>query len=60
MANDHIPTCVLYGDLVTGTHTVVRPYLRDKDTCKHDMKMAEIDINSWETVENGDQLPNVA
>ena len=60
MANDRIPKYVLYGELVTATHTVGRPYLRDKDTCKRDMKMSGTDINNWEIVENGAQLPKVA
>jgi hypothetical protein len=50
MANGRIRKDVLYRDLVSGTRTVGRPYLTYEDTCKSDMKMVGIDINSWETV----------
>ena len=50
MVNDRIPKDVLYGERVTGTRTVGRPYLNYKDTCKRDTKMTGIDINNWETV----------
>ena len=39
MANGCIPKDMLYGELVTGTRTVGRPYLRYRDTCKRDMKV---------------------
>ena len=39
---------MLYGELVTGTRTVGRPYLRYRDTCKRDMKVAGIDTTTWE------------
>ena len=50
IANGPIPKDMLYGELVTGTRTVGRPYLRYSDTCKRDMKLAGIDDNttSWE------------
>ena len=48
MANGHIPKDILYGELVTGTSTVGRPYLRYRDTCKRDMKVARIDTTTWE------------
>ena len=32
------------------SHAVGRPYLRYKDTCKRDTKMAGNDGNNWETV----------
>ena len=35
--------------VVTRKRTVGRPYLCYKDTCKHNTKMAGIDINNWET-----------
>ena len=40
MANGRFPKCMLYGELVTGTRTIGRPYLRYRDTCKRDMKVA--------------------
>ena len=49
MADGRIPKDLLYGELVTGTRSTGRPYLRYKDTCKCDMKMAGIDKNSWES-----------
>ena len=48
MANGRIPRDMLYGELVTGTRTVGRPYLRYRDTCKRDMKVAGIDTMTWE------------
>ena len=48
MANGRIPRDMLYGELVTGTRTVGRPYLRYRDTCKRDMKVAGIDTTTWE------------
>ena len=47
MANGRIPKCMLYGELVTGTHTAGRPNLRYRDTCKRDMKVAGIDTTTW-------------
>ena len=47
MANGRIPKD-MYGELVTGTRTVGRPYLRYRDTCKRDMKVAGIDTTTWE------------
>ena len=43
-----IPKDMLYGELVTGTRTIGRPYLRYRDTCKRDMKVAGIDTTTWE------------
>ena len=43
MPNGRIPNDMLYGELVTGTRTAGRPYLRYRDTCKYDMKVAGID-----------------
>ena len=36
---------ILFG---TGTRTVGRPYLRYRDTCKRDMKVAGINTTTWE------------
>ena len=41
MANGRIRKDVLH-------RTVGRPHLSYEDTCKRDMKMAGIDINSWD------------
>ena len=48
MANGRIPKDMLYGELVTGTRTVGRPYLRYRDTYKRDMKVTGIDTTTWE------------
>ena len=48
MANGRIPKDMLYGELVTGTRTVGRPYLRYRETCERDMKLAGIDTTTWE------------
>ena len=48
IANGGIPKDMLYGELVTGTPTAGRPYLRYRDTCKRAMKVAGIDTKIWE------------
>ena len=49
MANGRIPKdMTLYGELATGTRTTCRSYLRYRDTCKCDMKVAVIDTKTWE------------
>ena len=48
MANGRTPKDMLYGELVAGTRTVGRPYLLYRDTCKRNMKVAEIDNTTWE------------
>ena len=48
MSNCRIPKDMLYGELVTGTRTAGRPYLRYRDACKRDMKVAGIDTTTWE------------
>ena len=50
MANGRIPKDVLDSELVTGTGTVGQLCLRYKDTCKCNMKVAGVDINTWENV----------
>ena len=50
MPDGRIPKDVLYGELATGGRSVGRPFLRFKDVCKRDMKFAEMDVNSWESV----------
>ena len=52
----HDSKYVLYGELVTETHTVDRPYLRYKDTRKRDMKMRLSPV----IVETGEQLSKLA
>ncbi|GAA6105796.1 zinc finger protein 2 homolog isoform X1 [Tachysurus ichikawai] len=44
-----IPKDLLYGKLVEGARLTGRPRLRYKDVCKKDMKMANINVNNWES-----------
>ena len=51
MDNGRILKDMLYGELITGTRTLGRPYLRYRDTCKRDMKVAGIDTTTWEAAQ---------
>ncbi len=44
------PKDLLYGELAMGHHPKGCPMLRFKDVCKRDMKLTDIDPNSWELV----------
>ncbi|GAA6107071.1 uncharacterized protein LOC118407100 [Tachysurus ichikawai] len=44
-----IPKDLLYGELAEGARLTGRPRLRYKDVCKKDMKMANINVNNWES-----------
>ena len=47
--DDRIPKDILYdGKLPAGQRGVGRPQLRYKDVCKRDMKVLDINVNSWE------------
>ena len=48
MEDGQIPKDVLYGELTSGQRSTGCPQLRYKDTCKRDMKVLNININSWE------------
>ena len=48
MPNGRIQKDMLYGELFTGTRSADRPYIRYRDTCKRDMKVAGIDTKIWE------------
>ena len=48
MDDGRIPKDLLYGELAKGNRPAGRPMLRYKDVCKRDMKLTEIDPNSWE------------
>ena len=48
MEDGQIPKDILYGELATGQRSVGRPQLRYKDVCKRDMKVLDINTNSWE------------
>ena len=47
MPNGRIPKDMLYGELIIGTRTAGRPYLRYRDNCKRDMKMVGIDTTTY-------------
>ena len=48
MEDGRIPKDILYGQLALGRRPAGRPMLRFKDVCKRDMKLTDIDPNSWE------------
>ena len=48
MEDGQIPKDVLYGELISGQRSTGHPQLRYKDACKRDMKVLDININSWE------------
>ena len=50
MEDGRIPKDILYGQLALGRRPAGRPMLRFKDVCKRDMKLTDIDPNSWELV----------
>ena len=50
MPDGRIPKDVIYGELAAGVRSAGRPFLRFEVVCKRDMKFAELDINSWESV----------
>ena len=48
MEDGQIPKDVLYGELTSGQRSTGHLQLRYKDACKRDMKVLNININSWE------------
>ena len=48
MEDGQIPKDVLYGELTSGQTSTGHLQLRYKDACKRDMKVLNININSWE------------
>ena len=45
-----IPKDILYGELVTGQRSTVRPHLRFKDVFKRDMRALDINPKPWENL----------
>ena len=52
METGRIPKDTLYGELTEGKRRAGRPLLRYKDTCKRDLKLCDIDIDTWEKQAN--------
>ena len=50
MEDGRIPKNVLYGELAMGRRPVSRPALRYKDVCKRDLKLTDINTDSWESL----------
>ena len=50
MADGQIPKDLLYGELVQGNRSRVRPQLRNKDIFKWDLKALGMVLNRWETL----------
>ena len=48
MEDGRIPKDLLYGQLAPGCRPVGRPALRYKDVCKRDLKLTDINPDSWE------------
>ena len=48
MEDGHIPKDLLYGQLPSGRRPLGRPALRYKDVCKRDLKLTDINPESWE------------
>ncbi len=49
MGPGRIPRELLYGELAEGSRLIGRPRLRYKDICKKDMKLSDINIDTWES-----------
>ena len=43
-------TLILYGELASRQRPIGRPMLRFKNACKRDMKLTDMDPNSWELI----------
>ena len=50
MGDGRIPKDVLYGELATGHCPAGCPALHFKDVCKRDLKLADIDLGSWDQI----------
>ena len=48
MENGRILKDLLYGQLASGCRPVGRPALRYKDVCMRDLKLTDINLDSWE------------
>ena len=50
MESDHLPRQVLYRELREGAQCTGRPIPHFKDVCKHDLRLAETNPNTWEVL----------
>jgi len=50
MDDGRIPKDIMYGELASGRRPISRPALRFKDACKRDMKLIDINSNTWESL----------
>ena len=50
MDDGRIPKDIMYGELASGRRPTGRPALRFKDVCKRDMKLTDINSNTWESL----------
>ncbi len=50
MEPDRLSRQVLYGELWEGARRVSQPLLRFKDVCKRDLRLADLNPNSWEVL----------
>lgn len=48
MEDGHLPKDILYGELAMGQRSIGCLHLRFKDVCKRDMKILDINTESWE------------
>ena len=49
MEDERIPKDVLYGEFASDTRRISTPALQFLDSCKRDIKSAQISIESWES-----------
>ena len=50
MDDGRIPKDIMYGELASGRRPTGRPALRFRDVCKRDMKLININSNTWESL----------
>ena len=47
VSDGRIPKGLMYGELVSGTRLLEHPHLQFKGICKHDLKLLDMDVDSW-------------
>ena len=48
MDNRRIPKAILYSETRDGSRKLGRPLLRYSDNCKHNMKLLDVNVDTWE------------